>query len=115
MSAQVLPFSQPSKGALDPLSLLQQYWLICQCDDPAERVALATSWRFRLNELVREQPELFEHVSERGYFLLIDVGRLGQKLGKVQQLQREFYDANGVASKIVYVDANQKASASNRT
>lgn len=71
MSAQVLPFSQPSKGALDPLSLLQQYWLICQCDDPAERVALATSWRFRLNELVREQPELFEHVSLHPEFKLL--------------------------------------------
>lgn len=52
--------------------------------------------------------------TERGYFLLIDVGSIGQKYAKVQQLRDKYLKETGLASKIIYVDGNQKASASIR-
>lgn len=52
--------------------------------------------------------------TERGYFLLIDVGSIGKKYAKVQQLRDQHLQDIGVASKIIYVDGHQKASASIR-
>ncbi|EJA3095844.1 MULTISPECIES: hypothetical protein [Vibrio] len=53
--------------------------------------------------------------TERGYFLLIDVGNLGKKYATVQRLRDEAIQDGRSASKIVYVDGNQKESASKRT
>lgn len=52
--------------------------------------------------------------TQRGYFLIIDVGSLGKKHFKVQELRNKFLAENKIASKIVLVDGNQKASASIR-
>nr|WP_314875986.1 hypothetical protein [uncultured Pseudomonas sp.] len=59
------------------------------------------------------QLELYK-VSEglvHGIFVLIDVGRLGDKLTQIHEIQ----DANGdTASDVIYIDARRKASASKR-
>lgn len=47
-------------------------------------------------------------------FLLIDVGMLGNKYSKIQNLRRESLEAGEKASDIFYVDGNQRASASKR-
>lgn len=64
-----------------------------------------------------KQLEIYKRAddTEFGYFLLIDVGSLGKKYLRVQNLRSEFLAENKRASKIVYIDGNQKASASIRT
>ncbi|MFV8408119.1 hypothetical protein ACNO6G_23755 [Vibrio harveyi] len=52
--------------------------------------------------------------TERGYFLLIDVGSMGKKYAEVQRLRDEFKKETGVASEIILVDGNVKDSASKR-
>lgn len=54
----------PSQEAIaDSISLIQQYLLIQQYKDPAERVALHATWHLLVCKLAKEQPELFKHVS----------------------------------------------------
>jgi hypothetical protein len=52
--------------------------------------------------------------TDRGVFLLVDVGKMGRKHDKVQQLRIKFLEEFGRASEIVYVNGLPKASASKR-
>lgn len=63
MTAKVLTFPARREAIADSLSLIQQFWLIQQYKDPAERVALHTTWHILVCKLAQEQPELFKHVS----------------------------------------------------
>jgi hypothetical protein len=52
--------------------------------------------------------------TDTGIFLLINVGGIGKKYAKVQQIRQELIIAHGKASDIWYIDGTQKASASKR-
>ncbi|TNI67279.1 hypothetical protein [Aeromonas media] len=53
--------------------------------------------------------------TDLGVFLIIDVGGIGKKYSKVQEIRNDCIKEYGKASDIWYVDGNQKASASKRT
>jgi hypothetical protein len=53
--------------------------------------------------------------TEEALFLMIDVGKMGKKLTKIQALQRDQRDARQRVSEIVVVDAKKKPSASKRS
>jgi hypothetical protein len=52
--------------------------------------------------------------TDRAIFLLIDVGKMGKKYDTIQRIRNDFLQEYGHASDIIYVDGNQKASASKR-
>ncbi|QGZ40555.1 hypothetical protein IP92_03433 [Pseudoduganella flava] len=52
--------------------------------------------------------------TDRAFFLLVDVGRMGRKLDGIQQLRIGFIEEHGHASHIAYVNGMQRASASKR-
>lgn len=50
--------------------------------------------------------------TERGIFLIIDVGKIGNKHKEVQRLRNDFLKTKDGASEVWYVDGNKRASAS---
>lgn len=62
------------------------------------------------------QLEIYKNAedTQRGIFLVIDVGGMGNKHNDITRLRAEFIEENGHASQIVVVDARQKLSASKR-
>lgn len=52
--------------------------------------------------------------TDRGFFVIMDVGYMGNKYRDVQHASTEFKKTNKRTSKIIVIDANQKASASKR-
>lgn len=62
------------------------------------------------------QLEIYKSAEEtdRGIFIVIDIGRIGRKLNDIEKIRSSFIEERGCASKIVYIDANQRASASKR-
>ena len=63
-----------------------------------------------------KQLEIYKRAddTDRGVFLLVDVGKMGKKYTEVQRIRAQFLKNHGHASDIVYVDGTQKASASKR-
>ncbi|MGZ5018535.1 MAG: hypothetical protein ACXV8U_22440 [Methylobacter sp.] len=63
-----------------------------------------------------KQLEIYKRAddTDEGVFLLVDVGRIGNKYAEVQRVRREFLEDHGKASEIWYVDGTQKTSASKR-
>jgi len=52
--------------------------------------------------------------SDEGIFILIDIGGMGEKFKRIQEIRREFVASYGKASEIIVIDANHKDSASKR-
>jgi hypothetical protein len=65
----------------------------------------------------KEQLETYKTAAQtdEGLFLVINVGRMGSKLTKVNKLRQERIEKGERASDIVVVDATRKLSASKRT
>ncbi len=63
-----------------------------------------------------KQLETYKKADEtnNGFYVLIDVGRLGNKYADLQELRNKFLSTNGHASEIFLIDANERASASKR-
>jgi hypothetical protein len=63
-----------------------------------------------------KQLEIYKRAddTDEGVFLLVDVGRVGNKYAEVQRVRREFLEEHEKASEIWYVDGTQKTSASKR-
>ncbi|TMP15879.1 hypothetical protein [Pseudoalteromonas sp. S2893] len=63
-----------------------------------------------------KQLEIYKRADDTdlGIFLIVDVGGIGNKYAQVQRVRDEFLNEYGTASKIWYVDGNQRASASKR-
>lgn len=63
-----------------------------------------------------KQLEIYKKADDTlyGVLLLIDVGGLGRKYNEIQNSRNAFMKANGLASDIIYVDGQQKLSASKR-
>ena len=64
----------------------------------------------------KKQLEIYKRAddTDEGIFLLVDVGRIGNKHTEVQRVRRDFLEKHGKASEIWYVDGTQKKSASRR-
>jgi hypothetical protein len=64
----------------------------------------------------KKQLEIYKRAddTDEGIFLLVDVGRIGNKYTEVQRVRRDFLEKHGKASEIWYVDGTQKESASRR-
>lgn len=64
----------------------------------------------------QKQLEIYKKAeeSEEGIFILIDIGGIGDKFKKLQEVRRDFFESNGKASEIFLIDGNPKASASKR-
>lgn len=64
-----------------------------------------------------KQLEIYKKAEDTniGIFLIIDVGGIGKKYGKVQVIRREAIEKYGNASAIWFVDGTKKVSASKRT
>ncbi|MEL4387870.1 hypothetical protein [Shewanella xiamenensis] len=64
----------------------------------------------------KKQLEIYKEAEDTpiGIFLIIDIGLLGKKYGDVQRIRRERIDSGEIASDIVLVDGNERASASKR-
>jgi hypothetical protein len=64
----------------------------------------------------KEQLEVYKAAAQtdEALFLIIDIGGMGQKLKKIQALQKAKRDQGRYASEITVVDAKRKASASKR-
>ncbi len=65
----------------------------------------------------KEQLETYKTAAQtdEGLFLVINVGRMGSKLTKINKLRKERIEKGERASDIVVVDATRKLSASKRT
>ena len=63
-----------------------------------------------------KQLEIYKRAddTDEGIFLILDVGRIGNKYAEVKRVHSEFLKEHGKASEIWYVDGTQKASASKR-
>lgn len=64
----------------------------------------------------KKQLEIYKNAEDTniGIFLIIDIGGLGQKYAEVQRIRDELRGDGQLASDIVLVDGNEKASASKR-
>lgn len=64
----------------------------------------------------RTQLEIYKSADATQYaiYVLVDVGGLGEKLQKLQDLRNEAIQQGGMASEIVYIDGRKKLSASRR-
>lgn len=64
----------------------------------------------------KKQLEIYKRAddTDEGIFLLVDVGKIGNKYTEVERVRKKFLEKHGKASKIWYVDGTQKKSASRR-
>jgi hypothetical protein len=79
-------------------------------------VEVKLSTNSRLVHGYEKQLEIYKRAddTDEGVFLLVDVGRIGNKYAEVQRVHRECLEEHGKASEIRYVNGIQKASASQR-
>jgi hypothetical protein len=64
----------------------------------------------------KKQLEIYKRAddTDEGIFLLVDVGKIGNKHTEVERVRKEFLEKHGKASEIWYVNGKQKLSASKR-
>lgn len=79
-------------------------------------VEIKLSTNSHLVHSYEKQLEIYKRAddTDEGIFLLIDVGRIGNKYNVVKRVRREFLEKHGKTSEIWYVDGTQKESASRR-
>ncbi|EMH5470203.1 TPA: hypothetical protein SMF82_002737 [Serratia marcescens] len=63
-----------------------------------------------------KQLEIYKNADDTnlGIFIIMDIGKLGKKFEKTIQARNKFLETNKIASEIIIIDGNQKASASIR-